>query len=97
MGYEGGMADREPGFFTGLNAGDFIGIGIAFLFSLGALYLILRMLFGPPMYQPAIQAEIRAVQQSEAPSQPDTHTRPGEVSVGINPQTPKNQAQKEKN
>ena len=102
MGYEGSMAEREPGFFSGLDATDFVGIGIAFLFSMGAMYLLWRMLFGPPLFEPAIQAEIRAVQQSEAPPQPDIHTGPGEVSVGIGTatqknQTPQNQAQKKKN
>ena len=97
MGYEGGMAERDPGFFSGLDASDFVGIGIAFMFSVGALYLAWRMLFGPPLFEPAIQAEIRAVQQSEAPPQPDIHTGPGEVSIGIGTATRQNQAQKKKN
>lgn len=86
------MEEREPGFFSGLDFSDFAGIGIAFLFSLGALYLAWRMLFGPPLFEPAIQAEIKAVQESEAPPQPDIHTGPGEVSVGIGarPQKKKN-------
>jgi hypothetical protein len=87
MGYESAMKEREPGFFTGLHVSDFMGIGIAFMFSLGGFYLLWRMLFGPPLFEPAIQAETRAVQiqeQLEAP-QPDVHTGPGEVSVGISP------------
>ena len=81
------MAEREPGFFSGLDISDFAGIGIAFLFSLGGFYLLWRMLFGPPLFEPAIQAEIKAVQAQDAPApvQPDIHTGPGEVSVGILP------------
>ena len=88
--YESGMKEREPGFFTGLYASDFMGIGIAFLFSLGGLYLAFRLLFGPPLYDAAIEAQIKAVNKLEAseapvPVQPDIHTGPGEVSVGIMP------------
>jgi len=85
------MKEREPGFFTGLYASDIMGIGIAFLFSLGGLYLAFRLLFGPPLYDAAIEAQIKAVNKLEAseapvPVQPDIHTGPGEVSVGIMPQ-----------
>jgi hypothetical protein len=86
-GVESAMKEREPGFFTGLYLSDFMGIGIAFLFSLGGFYLLWRMLFGPPLFEPAIQAETSAVltqERLEAP-QPDIHTGPGEVSVGITP------------
>ena len=83
------MEEREPGFFTGLHASDFMGIGIAFLFSLGAFYLLWRMMFGPPLFEPAIQAQIKAINASETPVQPDIHTGPGEVSVGIAPQPQK--------
>ena len=84
------MEDREPSFFTGLHFSDFIEIGIAFLFSLGGLYLAFRLLFGPPLYDAAIQAQIKAVNKLEAgeappPVQPDIHTGPGEISVGIMP------------
>jgi hypothetical protein len=84
------MEDREPSFFTGLHFSDFVGIGIAFMFSLGGLYLAFRLLFGPPLYDAAIQAQIKAVNKIEAseapaPIQPDIHTGPGEISVGIMP------------
>jgi hypothetical protein len=84
------MEDREPSFFTGLHFSDFVGIGIAFMFSLGGLYLAFRLLFGPPLYDAAIQAQIKAVNKLEAseapaPVQPDIHTGPGEISVGILP------------
>ena len=84
------MEEREPGFFTGLHASDFMGIGIAFLFSLGAFYLLWRMMFGPPLFEPAIQGQIRAINAIDAKNapaavQPDVHTGPGEVSVGIMP------------
>lgn len=84
------MEEREPSFFTGLHASDFMGIGIAFLFSLGAFYLLWRMMFGPPLFEPAIQAQIKtinAIDARNAPAtvQPDIHTGPGEVSVGILP------------
>jgi hypothetical protein len=81
------MDDREPGFFTGLYLSDFVGIGIAFLFSLGGLYLAWRMMFGPPLYDAAIHAQEKALQTQEAlpQPQPDIHTGPGEVSVGIVP------------
>lgn len=84
------MEDREPGFFTGLHVSDFVGIGIAFLFSLGGLYLAFRLLFGPPLYDAAIQAQERSFQTQEAPPppQPDIHTGPGEVSIGIMPPKP---------
>ena len=83
------MEDREPGFFTGLHFSDFMGIGIAFLFSLGAFYLLWRMMFGPPLFEPAIQAQIKAINASEVPAQADIHTGPGEVSVGIAPRPKK--------
>jgi hypothetical protein len=79
------MAEKEPSFFTGLYLSDFVGIGIAFLFSAGGLYLAWRLMFGPPLYDAAIQAQERALQTQEAPPQPDIHTGPGEVSVGIVP------------
>ena len=79
------MAEREPSFFTGLYLSDFAGIGIAFLFSLGGLYLGWRLMFGPPLYDAAIQEQIKAVQSSGTPPQPDIHTGPGEISVGIVP------------
>ena len=88
MGYESAMKEeRDPGFFTGLYLSDFMGIGIAFLFSLGGFYLLWRMLFGPPLFEPAIQAETKAVltQERLEQPQPDVHTGPGEVSVGISP------------
>lgn len=76
--------DREPGFFSGLHSSDFIGIGIALMFSVGGLYLIFRMLFGPPLFEPAIQAQIKAIQADEQPKTQNTvHTGPGEVAVGI--------------
>lgn len=76
--------EREPGFFSGLHGSDFMGIGIALLFSLGGLYLIFRMLFGPPLFEPAIQAQIKAIQSDEQPKTQNTvHTGPGEVAVGI--------------
>ncbi len=85
------MKERDPGFFTGLHASDFMGIGIAFMFSLGAFYLLWRMMFGPPLFEPAIQGQIKAINAIEArdappPVQPDIYTGPGEVSVGIMPQ-----------
>jgi hypothetical protein len=91
------MKDRDPSFFTGLHASDFMGIGIAFMFSLGGLYLAFRLLFGPPLYDAAIDAQIKAVNKLEAaeaarapaPVQPDVHTGPGEISVGIMPARPK--------
>jgi hypothetical protein len=81
------MDDREPSFFIGLHFSDFVGIGIAFLFSLGGLYLAWRLMFGPPLYDAAIQAQEKSFQTQEAPltPQPDIHTGPGEVSVGIMP------------
>ena len=84
------MEDREPSFFTGLHFSDFVGIGIAFLFSLGGLYLAWRLMFGPPLYDAAIKAQERSFQTQEAPltPQPDIHTGPGEVSVGIVPAKP---------
>ena len=76
--------DREPGFFTGLNSSDVVAIGIALMFSLGGLYLIWRMLVGPPLFEPAIQAQIKAINASEQPTtQNSVHTGPGEVAVGI--------------
>ncbi|MEP6829210.1 MAG: hypothetical protein ABI963_02640 [Rhizomicrobium sp.] len=92
------MKDRDPSFFTGLHASDFMGIGIAFMFSLGGLYLAFRLLFGPPLYDAAIDAQIKAVNKLEAaeaarapaPVQPDVHTGPGEISVGIMPAKKKN-------
>ena len=83
MEYELRMDEREPGFFSGLNSSDFAGIGIALLFSLGGLYLIWRMLFGPPLFEPAIQAQIKAIESSEKPTVNSVHTGPGEVAVGI--------------
>lgn len=85
------MEDREPSFFTGLHFSDFIGIGIAFMFSLGGLYLAWRLMFGPPLYDAAIQAQERALQAQDAvlAPQPDIHTGPGEVSVGIVPKPAK--------
>jgi len=82
------MKEREPSFFTGVHASDLMGIAIALLFSLGGLYLAWRMMFGPPLFEPAIQAQINAIQVSEAPPQPDVHTGPGEVSIGIMPPKP---------
>jgi hypothetical protein len=95
------MEDREPGFFTGLYASDFMAIGIAFMFSLGGLYLLWRMLFGPPLFEPAIQAQIKTINAMDAKNapafiQPDVHTGPGEVSVGIAPR-PRDQPQKKPN
>ena len=83
--------EREPSFFTGLHASDFMGIGIAFMFSLGAFYLLWRMAFGPSLFEPAIQAQIKTINAMDAKNapayvQPDVHTGPGEVSVGIAPQ-----------
>lgn len=76
--------DREPGFFSGLDSSDFVAIAIALLFSLGGLYLIWRMLVGPPLFEPAIQAQIKAIQASDQPQVQNTvHTGPGEVAVGI--------------
>jgi hypothetical protein len=87
--------DREPGFFSGLYASDFMGIGIAFLFSLGGMYLLWRMLFGPPLFEPAVQAQIKAINAIEArdarPIQSEVHTGPGEVGVGIFPSRPQPQ------
>jgi hypothetical protein len=76
--------EREPGFFSGLDSSDIAAIGIALLFSLGRLYLIWRMLVGPPLFEPAIQAQIKAIQSDEQPkTQTTVHTGPGEVAVGI--------------
>ena len=88
--------DREPGFFTGLHASDFMGIGIAFMFSLGGMYLLWRMLFGPPLFEPAVQAQIKAInaieaREAPAPVQSEVHTGPGEVGVGIFPAKPQTQ------
>jgi hypothetical protein len=81
--------DREPSFFTGLNSSDVVAIGIALMFSLGGLYLIGRELFGPPLFEPAIQAQIKAIQLEEQPTtQNNVHTGPGEVAVGITPRNP---------
>jgi hypothetical protein len=90
------MEEREPSFFTGLHASDFMGIGIAFMFSLGAFYLLWRMMFGPPLFEPAIQAQIKTInamdaKNAPAPIQPDVHTGPGEVSVGITPRPQQSQ------
>jgi hypothetical protein len=85
MGYVSAMDERDPSFFTGLNSSDFVAIGIAFMFSLGGLYLIWRMLFGPPLFEPAIQAQIKAIESSERPTTSTVHTGPGEVAVGISP------------
>jgi hypothetical protein len=81
------MEDREPSFFTGLHFSDFVGIGIAFMFSLGGLYLAWRLMFGPPLYDAAIHAQEKALQAQDAAAapQPDIHTGPGEISVGIVP------------
>ena len=90
--YESAMKEREPGFFSGLHAADLMGIGIAFLFSLGGMYLAFRMLFGPPLYDAAVTAQEKALQTQDvirAP-QPDIHTGPGEISVGIMPAKKKN-------
>ena len=83
--------EREPSFFTGLNSSDVVAIGIALMFSLGGLYLIGRELFGPPLFEPAIQAQIKAIQADEQPKTQNTvHTGPGEVAVGIsNANSPK--------
>ena len=81
--------EREPGFFTGVHASDFMAIGIAFLFSLGGLYLLWRMMFGPPLFEPAIQAQIKAINASQIPVQTIVHTEPGEVGVGIAPAYPR--------
>ena len=62
--------DREPGFFTGLYASDFMAIGIAFMFSLGGLYLLWRMLFGPALFEPAIQAQIKTINAMDAKNAP---------------------------
>jgi hypothetical protein len=76
--------EREPGFFTGLNSSDVVAIGIALMFSLGGLYLIWRLLIGPPLFEPAIQAQIKAIQESDQPTtQNSVHTGPGEVAVGV--------------
>ncbi|HEY4274439.1 MAG TPA: hypothetical protein VGM68_03065 [Rhizomicrobium sp.] len=82
--------DRDPGFFTGLYASDFMAIGIAFMFSLGGMYLLFRMLFGPSLFEPAVQAQIKAINEIEAreapaPVQTEVHTAPGEVGMGIFP------------
>ncbi len=66
------------------------GSGLPSCSLLGGLYLAFRMLFGPPLYDAAIQAQIKAVNKLEAaeapvPVQPDVHTGPGEISVGIMP------------
>jgi hypothetical protein len=85
------MKEREPGFFSGLHAADLMGIGIAFMFSLGGLYLAFRLLFGPPLYDAAVTAQEKALQTQDAimAPQPDVHTGPGEISVGITPAKPK--------
>ena len=59
---KGPWKNREPSFFTGLHVSDFVGIGIAFLFSLGGLYLAWRLMFGPPLYDAAIKAQERSFQ-----------------------------------
>ena len=71
------MEEREPGFFTGLHVSDFMGIGIAFLFSLGGLYLAWRLMFGPPLTMPPSRPR-KGRQTQEAPltPQPDIHTGP---------------------
>jgi hypothetical protein len=41
------------------------------------------MLFGLPLFERAIQAQIKAIQSSEQPTTQDSvHTGPGEVAVG---------------
>ena len=91
------MKEREPGFFYGMNAFDFVKIGLAFMLSLAGFYLIWRSFFGPPMFEPsAVQAELRSLapkqqqQQRPAPSRMEQENRdsPGEVSVGIMPASP---------
>jgi hypothetical protein len=78
------MDDKEPGFFSGLDSSDVAAIAIALMFSMGGLYLMWRMTFGPPLFEPAIQAQIRAINASEQPTtQNSVHTGPGEVAVGI--------------
>jgi hypothetical protein len=78
------MDDKEPGFFTGLDSSDVAAIAIALMFSLGGLYLIWRMAFGPSLFEPAIQAQIKAINASDQPTtQNSVHTGPGEVAVGI--------------
>ena len=95
------MKEREPGFFYGMNAFDFVKIGLAFMLSLAGFYLIWRSFFGPPMFEPAaVQAELRSLapkqqqqqlrQQQSAPRAPQENgNSSGEVSVGIAPSTPK--------
>ena len=90
------MKEREPGFFYGVNLFDFVKIGLAFMLSLAGFYLIWRMLFGPPMFEPsAVQAELRSLapkqqlQQSPPPrTDQDNRNSSGEVSVGIMPANP---------
>jgi len=99
------MKQREPGFFYGLNALDVVKIALAFMFSLAGFYLIWRMMFGPPLFEPsAIQAQLRkmqtsqpagpAIRQRQSPvnqAPPVNQETPGEVSVGIAPsRTPPN-------
>jgi hypothetical protein len=80
--------DGKPDFFAGMGAGDFVRIGIALLFSLGGLYLIWRMLFGPPLFDRAVQM----IQSAERPPQTQStvNTGPSEVKVGIGSGNPNN-------
>ncbi|HXR94279.1 MAG TPA: hypothetical protein VN718_00265 [Rhizomicrobium sp.] len=92
------MKEREPGFFYGMNAFDFVKIGLAFMLSLAGFYLIWRSFFGPPMFEPsAVQAELRSLapkqqqprQQIAPRASQENGNSSGEVSVGIAPSTPK--------
>jgi hypothetical protein len=82
---KGVMDEREPSIFENIDLGDMVGIAIALMFSVGAFYIIWRMLVGPSLFEPAIQAEIRAVEAQNPHPQGPLHTQPGEVSVGITP------------
>ncbi|MGH6829056.1 MAG: hypothetical protein ACREFW_09120 [Rhizomicrobium sp.] len=86
------MRERDPGFLSGIGASDVLRIGFAFLFSLAGLYLIWRMLFGPPLFGPGFQSQIRLLQSGsqnpDAPPRQRDGGDSGEISVGIAPPSP---------
>lgn len=78
------MDEGKPDFLAGMSPGDFVKILIALAFSLAGFYLIWRMMFGPPLFEGAVQA-IQSVQQHQTQS-----TAPSEVTVGIGGGNPNN-------
>ena len=72
--------DEEPlGRIVGTNLSDFVVIGLAAMFALGGLYLML----GPSPLGPLYDMQKKQAQQAQQSDEQQQQSEPGEVSIDL--------------